>query len=138
MIGLLLLGGYETTTNLIAGGALTLMEHPQQRELMLSDAALAQSGTEELLRYLGPADFATPRGALVLAALGSANRDESQFRDPDTLRVTREPKRHVTSGMGAHFCVGAPLARLEAQIALTTLFRRFPDLRSLVDSRSGR
>lgn len=69
------------------------------------------------------------RGALVLAVLGSANRDESQFRDPETLDITREPNRHLAFGMGAHFCVGAPLARLEGEIALTTLFHRFPNLR---------
>jgi cytochrome P450 PksS len=95
------------------------------------------------LRYTSPAEFATPhtareditlshvripRGALVLAALASANRDETQFPDPETLDLTREPNRHLAFGIGAHFCVGAPLARLEGQIALTTLCRRFPDL----------
>ena len=144
MIGLLLFAGYETTVNLIATGALTLMQHPDQRDRMRADESLAEPAVEELLRYTSPADFATPRiarqdivlsgitiprGAVVLAALGSANRDESQFRDAGILDLTREPNRHVAFGMGAHFCVGAPLARLEGQIALTTLFRRFPDLR---------
>ena len=105
------------------------------------------------MRYTSPADFATPRiareeitlsatriprGAVVLAALGSANRDESQFRNPDTLDITREPNRHVAFGMGPHFCIGAPLARLEGQIALTTLFKRFPDLRPAQSSESLR
>lgn len=144
MIGLLLLAGYETTVNLIASGTLALIQHPQQRDLLRTDGAVVELAVEELLRYTSPADFATPRvarqditlggariprGALALAALGSANRDESQFRDPETLDLTREPNRHLAFGMGAHFCVGAPLARLEGQIALTTLFRRFPDLR---------
>jgi cytochrome P450 len=65
----------------------------------------------------------------VLGVLGSANRDESQFPSPDTLDLAREPNRHLAFGAGAHFCLGAPLARLEGRIALTTLFRRFPDLR---------
>ena len=144
MIGLLLFAGYETTVNLIATGALVLMQHPTQKDLLLANPDVAESAIEELLRYASPADFATPRiareevalggtriprGAIVLPALSSANRDESQFRDPDTLDVMREPNRHLALGMGAHFCVGAPLARLEGQIALTTLFRRFPDLR---------
>ena len=70
-----------------------------------------------------------PRGEVVLAVLGSANRDESRFPDPETLDLAREPNKHLAFGMGAHFCLGAPLARLEGEIALTTLFRRYPDLR---------
>jgi cytochrome P450 PksS len=70
-----------------------------------------------------------PRGAVVLAVLGSANHDETQFPDPEALAIARVPNRHLAFGVGSHFCLGAPLARLEAQIALTTLFRRFPDLR---------
>ena len=65
----------------------------------------------------------------MFAVLGSANRDGSEFPDPETLDITREPNRHLALGMGAHFCLGAPLARLEGEIALTTLLRRFPDLR---------
>jgi cytochrome P450 PksS len=144
MIALLLLAGYETTMSLIASGALALIQHPRQRELLRQNPAVAGSAIEELLRYTSPADVATfrlaredvtigsvtiPRGEVVLAALASANRDESQFSDPETLDITREPNRHLAFGVGAHFCLGAPLARLEGQIALTTLFRRFPDLR---------
>lgn len=143
MLGLLLVAGYETTVNLVASGALALIEHPQQRDLLQANPALAESAIEELARYTSPLEFATPRtareditlagtriprGSLVLAGLGSANRDESRFRDPDTLDITREPNQHLAFGFGAHFCLGAPLARLEGQIALTTLFRRFPDL----------
>jgi cytochrome P450 PksS len=69
------------------------------------------------------------RGDLLLALVGSANHDETQFPDPETFDITREPNKHLAFGQGAHFCLGAPLARLEGQIALTTLFRRFPDLR---------
>lgn len=153
MIGLLLFAGYETTVNLIATGALELMEHDEQRELLRANPELAGSAVEELLRYTSPADFSTPRvareavtlsgnlipqGAMVLASLGSANRDESQFRDPDLLDITRDPNRHVALGTGIHFCLGAPLARLEGQIALTTLFRRLPQIRPAVDRRSLR
>lgn len=144
MLGLLLVAGYETTVSLIAGGALALIEHPRQRDLLRANPSLADSAIEELLRYTSPLEFATPRtaredvmlagtciprGGLVLAALGSANRDESQFQDPDTLDITREHNRHLAFGFGTHFCLGAPLARLEGKIALTTLYRRFPDLR---------
>jgi cytochrome P450 PksS len=139
MIGLLLFAGYETTVNLIATGAFELMRHPDQLERLRGDPSLAASAVEELLRYTCPADFATPRvtrdavtlagtampkGAMVLAALGSANRDETQFPRAETLDIGRDPNRHLSFGMGAHFCVGAPLARLEAQIALPALFRR--------------
>ncbi|HEU4521146.1 MAG TPA: cytochrome P450 [Thermoanaerobaculia bacterium] len=148
MLGLLLFAGYETTVNLIAVGALTLMRDREQLEVFRNDPSVLVSGVEELLRFTSPADFATPRkareeivfddavpippGALVLAALGSANRDERQFPDADRLDLRRNPNRHVAFGMGSHFCVGAPLARLEAQIALRALFRRHPALRRAV------
>lgn len=144
MIALLLFAGYETTVNLIGSGTLALIQDPAQRELFLQNPAVADSAIEELLRYTSPVDVASQRfasedmmirsvnisqGDLVVAMIGSANHDESQFRDPEVLDLTREPNRHVAFGQGAHFCIGAPLARLEGQIALTTLFRRFPELR---------
>ena len=144
MVVLLLVAGYETTTNLIASGTLALIQHPQQRDRLQQNPALGESAIEELLRYTSPGDIATvrlareevtigsvtiPRGELVLAVLGSANHDESQFPDPDTLDITRAPNKHLAFGQGVHFCLGAPLARLEGQIALTTLFRQFPNLR---------
>ena len=147
MIALLLLAGYETTINLIAGGTLALVQHPGQRARFVAEPDLVESAVEELLRYTSPADFAAfriakedvavagtviPRGAIVLVALASANRDERQFADPDRLDLGREPNRHLAFGIGPHFCVGAPLARLEGQMALTTLFRRSPDLRLAV------
>jgi cytochrome P450 PksS len=153
MLGILLVAGYETTVNLIGSGALALIQNPRQRDRLQAAPALAESAIEELLRFTSPLEFATPRtaledvtlggtciprGELVLAALGSANRDETQFCDPETLDITREPNRHLAFGMGAHFCLGAPLARLEGQIALTTLFRRFPDLRLLGTTESLR
>jgi cytochrome P450 PksS len=144
MIGLLLMAGYETTVNLIASGALALIQHPQQRDRLQQNPALAESAIEELLRFTSPLDYASPfvaredvtirsvtipRAAVVLAVLGSANHDESQFPDPETLDITRQPNRHLAFGLGAHFCLGAPLARLEGEIALMTLLRRFPELR---------
>lgn len=143
MVILLMLAGYETTVNLIASGALALLEHPEQREKFQQNPSLAASAIEELLRYTSPLDIASvrlareevnfgpnkiPRGELVLAVLGSANHDDSQFPDPDRLDITREPNRHVAFGQGAHFCLGAPLARLEGKLALTAVFRRFPNL----------
>lgn len=141
---LLLLAGYETTVNLISSGTLALLQHPEQRDLLQQSSALAESAVEELLRYTSPLEIATaryvrqevtvasmtiPRGELLSAVLGSANHDESQFPDPETLDITREPNKHLAFGLGTHFCVGAPLARLEGQIAITTLLRRFPNLR---------
>jgi cytochrome P450 PksS len=144
MVALLLLAGYETTINLIASGTLALIQSPEQRARFLGDPALAEPAVEELLRFTSPADFASfriaredvevagtviPRGAIALACLTSANRDERQFPDADRLDLGRDPNRHLAFGIGPHFCVGAPLARLEGCTALTTLFRRFPDLR---------
>jgi cytochrome P450 PksS len=141
MLAFLILAGFETTMGLISVGTLALIGHPQQQELLLRDPARA---IEELLRYTSPVDFSgfriaredvtlravtIPRGAVVLLGLASANHDEAQFPEPETLDLAREPNRHVAFGAGSHFCLGAPLARLEAQIALTALFRRFPDLR---------
>ena len=143
MVILLLLAGYETTFHLIATGALTLMQHPQQRLRMQETAELRESAIDEILRYASPVEFSTPRltledvtlglvtiprGELVAVSLGSANHDELQFPDPETFDVAREPNKHVAFGMGSHFCLGAALARLEGEIALTTLFRRLPGL----------
>lgn len=143
-IALLLIAGYETTVNLIGNSALALIQNPEQRELLQRNPAVADSAIEELLRYTSPLDVASPRfaredvrfdsvtipqGHVVVTMIGSANHDATQFRDPETLDLTRAPNRHVAFGQGAHFCIGAPLARLEGQIALMTLFRRFPNLR---------
>ena len=144
MIALLLVAGYETTVNLIGNGALALIRHPAERRRFEQDPRLAEPAVEELLRYTSPLDLASPRfaredvplcgvsvrrGDILVPLVGSANHDESQFTDPETFRIAREPNKHLAFGQGAHFCLGAPLARLEGQIALTTLFRRFPDLR---------
>ena len=147
MIFLLLVAGFETTVNLIGNGTLALLEHPAEMRRLRDDPSLLPSAVEELLRYDGPLETATeryaiedvtmggatiPRGALVYAVLGSANRDERQFPDPDALDLTREPNRHLAFGLGVHYCLGAPLARLEGQIAFGTLLRRIPDLRLAV------
>ena len=141
---LLLLAGSETTAHLIGSATLALLEHPDQRVRFVSEPGLAHTAIEELLRYTSPAEMTTPRiaredvtfgsvtiprGAWVIGALGSANRDESVFKDPDTLDLAREPNPHVAFGHGRHYCLGASLARLEGSVALTTLFARFPGLR---------
>jgi cytochrome P450 PksS len=153
MVALLLGAGHDTTVNLIASGALALLQHPGQRDRMLRDPAVAGTAIEELVRYTTPVDLSSPRlaredlsigaaavrrGELVLAALGSANHDESQFPHPEVLDLSRTPNKHVAFGGGAHFCLGGVLARMEAQIALTTLFRRLPGLRLAVPPESLR
>ena len=148
MAFLLLVAGHETTVNLIASGALALLEHPEQAEALSSDPSLTKPAVEELLRYTSPVELATeryaredveiagmtiPRGELVLAVLGSANYDEREFEDPDVLNLTRDPNRHLAFGRGGvHHCLGAPLARMEGQIAISALLRRFPHARLAV------
>jgi len=145
MAFLLLVAGHETTVNLIASGTLALLEHPEQAEVIRHDPSLVKPAVEELLRYTSPVEMATeryaredveirdttiPRGGLVLAVLGSANRDERHFEDPDALDLARDPNRHLAFGRGGvHHCLGAPLARMEGQIALNALLRRFPAAR---------
>lgn len=153
MILLLLLAGYETTANLVGSGMLALLEHPDQLEKLRNDPSLIKPALEELLRYTSPADMASarytredvtiggvtiPRGEGVFAVIASANRDERQFPGPDTLDIAREPNKHLSFGLGNHFCLGAALARLEGQIAIGTLIRRVPDLRLTVPTSSLR
>ena len=147
MIFLLLVAGHETTVNLIGNGMLALLEHPDQLEQLRNDPALIKPAVEELLRYASPVEMATeryareditiagvtiPRGAMVLAVIASANRDDRRFANPDRLDITRQPNKHLAFGQGAHYCLGAPLARLEGQIAINTLLRRSSDLRLAV------
>jgi cytochrome P450 PksS len=148
MVILLLIAGHETTVNLIGSGTLALLEDPAQLALLREDPALIKSAIEELLRFTSPVEWATERyarepltiagtaigrGEQVLAVLGSANRDERQFDRPGLLDLTRAPNRHLAFGQGSHYCLGAPLARLEGQIAIATLLRRAPNLRLAVD-----
>jgi len=154
MAFLLLVAGHETTVNLIASGTLALLEHPEQAEVIRHDPSLVKPAVEELLRYTSPVEMATeryaredveirdttiPRGGLVLAVLGSANRDERHFEDPDALDLAHDPNRHLAFGRGGvHHCLGAPLARMEGQIALNALLRRFPGARLAVAHESLR
>jgi cytochrome P450 len=147
MILLLIMAGHETTVNLIASGVLALMQHPDQMQRLRSDPSLMRSAVEELLRFTAPVETATERfalvdldfqgvriakGEMVFAAIASANRDERQFVDPQRLDLAREPNKHVAFGQGIHFCLGASLARLEAQVALGTLLARTADLQLAV------
>jgi cytochrome P450 len=144
MVVLLLVAGHETTVNLIGSGTLALLQHPEQLARLHNEPALIKSAIEELLRFTSPVEIATeryaredtevagttiPRGELVLAVIGSANRDERQFERPNKLDLGREPNPHLSLGQGIHYCLGASLARLEGQIAIETLLRRLPRLR---------
>lgn len=143
---ILLVGGHETTTNLIGNGLLALLLHPDQMEHLRSDPTLIGPAIEELLRYDSPAQMTTRlasqdmtigdvrigEGELVKLWLGSANRDPSQFLNPDCLDLARIENRHLSFGYGIHFCVGAALARLEGAVALSTLVARYPNL-ALID-----
>jgi cytochrome P450 len=142
MCVLLFIAGHETTVNLIGNGLLALLRHPEQLARMRQDPALVPGAVEELLRYDSPVQRTAritntdveiggrrlPAGSMVVTAIGAANRDPAQFADPDRLDVTRRDVRHISFGYGIHFCLGAPLARVEGQIALGTLVRRAPQL----------
>lgn len=149
MVILLLIAGHETTVNLIASGTLALLQHPEQMNLLKEQPDLMKSAVEELLRFTVPVETGTeryareditlhgmtiPRGSLTLAAIASANRDETVFENPNTLDITRSPNRHLSFGHGIHYCLGAPLARMEGSIALNTLLKRAPNLQLAVDS----
>jgi cytochrome P450 PksS len=149
MVFLLLVAGHETTVNFIGNAVLALIEQPNEMSRLRDDPSILPTAIEELLRFTGPLETATeryaredvglagtliPRGSLVFAVLASANRDGDYFHDAGRLLLTREPNHHVAFGQGIHYCVGAPLARLEAQIVLSTLLRRTTNLR-LADSR---
>lgn len=143
LIAVMILGGVDTTKALLGNAVLALIDHPDQRTLLTSQPELAAAAVEEFLRYEGAAATAMmrfakeevqiggttlPAGATVLAMLSSANRDPEQYANPDRLDFTRSGPRHVALGHGLHNCLGAALARLEAEIAVPELFRRFPDL----------
>jgi len=144
MIGLLIFAGHETTSNLISIGTLVLLDHPDQLQQLKADPTLVPSAVEELLRINGPVFSTAPRfvttdtdfagqhlskGDMIMIALSSADRDERQFTDPDDLDIARSLNRHIAFGQGIHICLGAPLARLEGDIAFTTLLQRMPDLK---------
>jgi cytochrome P450 len=140
-----MVGGQETTTNLIGNGVLTLLRNPEVIQELRSDLSLIPGAVEELLRYespsqhtarIAPADLEIGGKKIrerdaTIAVMGAANRDPERFTDPDRLDIRRKDCRHVAFGFGAHFCFGAPLARMEAQIAFSTLLRRLQVLKLL-------
>ena len=144
---LLLVAGHETTVNLIAGGTLALLHHPDQFERFRAEPELTRSGVEEMLRYVSPVQL-TGRaltedcefggvelraGDFAMLLLASANRDPDQFDDPGRFDISRSPNNHLGFGFGIHHCLGAPLARMEAQVALTSLVRWAPKLALTVE-----
>ncbi len=143
-----MVGGQETTTNLIGNGLLTLLRRPDDLQRLRADPSLMPLAVEELLRYESPSQHTArlapdgarlggvdiPAGTAVIAVMGAANRDPAQFPEPDRLQLDREPNRHLAFGWAGHFCFGAPLARVEGQIAFETLLERFPRLELDADS----
>ncbi|QHW35228.1 cytochrome P450 [Paenibacillus rhizovicinus] len=144
---LLLVAGHETTVNLIGNAVRLLLTQPDQHALLLERPELIASAIEEVLRYEGPVQTTSriasadceiggktiPRGQSVIVMLGAANRDPAQFNDPNRFDIARQPNRHLAFATGAHFCLGAPLARLEGEIAIRTLLNRFPHMRLAED-----
>ncbi|HLF75880.1 MAG TPA: cytochrome P450 [Dehalococcoidia bacterium] len=138
---LLLVAGNETTTNLIGNGMLALLEHPDQLRLLQEDPSLMPAAVDEMLRYDGPAQMTSrivvedmefegqkmAAGQVVLAILGAANHDPAQFENADSFDIKRFANRNLAFGYGIHYCLGAPLALAEAQVAIETLLRRFPE-----------
>jgi cytochrome P450 len=149
----LVMAGFDTTVNLIASGTLALLTHPDEMARLRRDPSLLPAAVEELLRFANPvnhvtARFATedlpvgdvviPAGEQVLIAISSADRDPAQFPDPDRLDLGRDTSGHVAFGHGIHYCLGAPLARMEAEVALGALLARFPEISLAVPPRELR
>jgi hypothetical protein len=142
-----MVGGQETTTNLIGNGLLTLLRHPEELDRLRSDPTLLESAVEELLRYESPSqhtarlapagaaigDKEIPEGDAVIAVMGAGNRDPERFSDPDRLDLGRQNNRHLAFGWAGHFCFGAPLARIEGQIAFEAMLARFSELSLVPD-----
>ncbi len=143
MVALLLVTGHETTVNLIGNGVLALLQHPDQIAFLQAQPDIIDTAVEELLRYDGPVETSTTRwvrkdcefrghqlrqGDVIRVVITSANRDPALCPHSNTLDLTRQDNRHLAFGHGIHYCIGAPLARLEGRIALATLFRRMPNL----------
>ncbi|MEM8531442.1 MAG: cytochrome P450 [Chloroflexota bacterium] len=143
MVIVLLVAGHETTVNLIGNGVLALLQFPDQRAKLQQHPELIESAIEEMLRYGSPVDVGIRRwakeplqlhnttintGDLVNVSLASANRDPQHFDNPDLFDIERKNNRHLAFGQGIHYCLGAPLGRLEGQIAINILLQRLPDL----------
>jgi len=147
-----MVGGQETTTNLIGNGLLTLLRNPEQLERLRANPDLVPSAVEELLRYESPSQHTgriaredveldgklIRKGQAVMAIMAAANRDPERFPDPDRLILDRADNKHVAFGWSNHFCFGAPLARMEGQIAFATILRRLPNLQLLPGSLTWR
>jgi cytochrome P450 len=143
MVLILLVAGHETTVNLIGNGVLALMKHPEQMRLLQNDWGLMDTAVSEILRYDGPAERATTRWAAkdtvfcgqqikrkdpIIVILGAANHDPTMFSEPESFDILRDSSNSLAFGYGIHYCVGAPLARLEGEIAIRTLLQRLPDI----------
>jgi cytochrome P450 len=146
--GVLLVAGFETTTNLITNAVFRLLEHPEQLEAFLADPSVDRTCVEEVLRFDPPSQFVRARtikteteiggftihaGDAIIPVLAAANRDPDEFDDPETFTITRRVNRHLSFGVGHHLCIGATLARTEAAIAIRQLFERFPNLALVAD-----
>lgn len=141
-VTILLSAGHETTSNLIGNGLLALLQHPEQLQKLRENPHLISSAVEEMMRYDNPVQIAyrsaaddveiggkwIRKGQLVNSILAAGNRDPQRFSEPDRFDITRDEGRHLGLGLGIHFCLGAPLVRLEAQIAFSTILRRFPKM----------
>jgi cytochrome P450 len=143
MLMVVLAAGHETTGNLIGNAVLALFDHPDERRRVREQPDLLRVAVEEMLRFVGPVmqptlrvasedvklgEVVIPEGSIVVAMLAAANRDPRRFPEADRFDVTREDNPHLAFGHGIHFCLGAPLARMEAETAIGSLLRRFPDM----------
>ncbi len=148
MCVLLLIAGHETTVNLIGNGLLTLLRHPEQLALLRQHPEYLTSAIEEMLRYESPVQRSTPRfaaetfeiagqrieqGQQISLMFGAANRDPAHFPDPDRFDITRHPNPHLGFGSGIHYCLGAPLARIEARVAFSHILEHLPAIRLMTD-----
>lgn len=148
VVGLFIIAGHETTVNLIGNGIVSLMNNPEQFEQLKNNPELIHQTIDEMLRFSGPLEYGTQRyiiedlefkgvkmkkGDIVLVGLNASNHDPSVFDDPDVFDINREVNPHVAFGKGIHFCIGAPLARLEGEIAINSLIKRFPNMKLNVD-----